>query len=45
LKQIKRVKKIKILVPIHYEKNDNIDPIRKDEFVQLAKNDFNVEVM
>ena len=41
----KTFKEIKTLVPVHYEKNDNIDPLRKDEFVELVKNDFNIEIM
>lgn len=41
----KTFKKIGKVIPMHYEKNAHIDPVRKDEFVELAKNDFDIEVM
>lgn len=41
----KQFKKVGTVVPMHYERNNFIDPIRKDEFVELAKNLFNIEVL
>lgn len=41
----KSFKSIGKIIPMHYEKNDHIDPVRKDEFVKLAEKDFDIEVM
>jgi|GEM_PF-716774 len=41
----KTFKSIGKIIPMHYEKNDHIDPVRKDEFVKLAEKDFDIEVM
>lgn len=41
----KTFKSIGKIIPMHYEKNDHIDPARKDEFVKLAEKDFDIEVM
>jgi L-ascorbate metabolism protein UlaG (beta-lactamase superfamily) len=36
----KKIKKIGKIISMHYEKNNYIDPIRHDEFLQLAKDNF-----
>lgn len=41
----KKFKRIGTVIPMHYEKNNFIDPIRKEEFVELAKNDFKIETL
>jgi L-ascorbate metabolism protein UlaG (beta-lactamase superfamily) len=41
----KTFKSIGKIVPMHYEKNDHIDPVRKAEFVKIAEKDFDIEVM
>lgn len=41
----KSFKKIGQIIPMHYEKNNFIDPARCEEFVELAKGGFKVEVL
>ncbi len=41
----KKFKKIGTIIPMHYEKNNFIDPVRKDEFVENAKERFNIETL
>jgi L-ascorbate metabolism protein UlaG (beta-lactamase superfamily) len=41
----KTFKSIGKIIPMHYEKNDHIDPVKKDEFFEIAKNNFDIEVM
>ncbi len=41
----KKFKKIGTIIPMHYEKNNFIDPVRKEEFIELAKDSFNLEVL
>ncbi len=38
----KKFKKIGTIIPMHYEKNNFIDPTRKDEFLELAKDNFTI---
>lgn len=40
---IKTFKSIKKVIPMHYEKNNFIDPIRKDEFIKLVGDEFKLE--
>ncbi len=35
-------KRIGEIVPMHYQKNNFIDPVRYEEFKELAKNDFKI---
>lgn len=41
----KKFKRIGTIIPIHYEKNNFVDPSRKDEFVEITKEIFNIEVL
>lgn len=38
----KQFKKIGQIIPMHYEKNNFIDPVRCDEFIALAKDNFSI---
>ena len=42
---IKTFKNIKKVIPMHYEKNNFIDPIRKDEFIKLIGNEFELDLI
>ncbi len=41
----KKFKKIGAIVPMHYQKNNFVDPARKEEFVEIAKEVFNIKVL
>jgi len=38
----KQFKKVGTIIPMHYEKNNFIDSIRKEEFIELAKDSFTI---
>ncbi len=38
----KQFKKINNIIPMHYEQNNFVYPERSNEFLELAKNDFNI---
>ncbi len=39
----KQFKKIGKIIPMHYERNNHIDPVRHDEFLALARGSFDCE--
>lgn len=39
----KQFKSIEKIIPMHYEKNNFIDPVRCEEFIELAKDNFNIQ--
>ncbi len=41
----KQFKKIQTIIPMHFEKNNFVDPIRRDEFVEIAKNNFMIDIL
>lgn len=45
LSYARQFKKVRTIIPMHYEKNNFIDPIRKDEFAEIAKDSFNIEIL